>query len=106
MPEIEPLMKQTPSHDRHNPDILRFMPKNLKRVVEDGCSSGALARAYTAENQGCEYIAIEIDPEYAERARACCGSVICADVETMSDATFVSLFPSDCWIFGDSVEHL
>lgn len=106
MPEIEPLMKQTPSHDRHNPDILRFMPKNLKRVVEVGCSSGALARAYTAENQGCEYIGIEIDPEYAERARASCGSVICADVETMSDATFVSLFPSDCWIFGDSLEHL
>jgi SAM-dependent methyltransferase len=106
MPEIEPLMKQTPSHDRRNPDILRFMPKNLKRVVEVGCSSGALARAYTAENQGCEYIGIEIDPEYAERARASCGSVICADVETMSDATFVSLFPSDCWIFGDSLEHL
>jgi SAM-dependent methyltransferase len=106
MPEIESLMKQTPAHDHHNPDILRFMPKNLKRVVEVGCSSGALARAYSAENPGCEYTGIEIDPESAERARASCGSVICADVETMSDATFVSLFPSDCWIFGDSLEHL
>src|SRR5450631_1677815 len=103
---LESTMKQTPAHDRHNPDILRFMPKSLKRVVEVGCSSGALARAYTAENAGSEYIGIEIDPEYAERARASCSSVICGDIETMSDATFLSLFPSDCWIFGDSLEHL
>jgi hypothetical protein len=27
-------MKQTPAHDRHNPDLLRLMSKNLKRVVE------------------------------------------------------------------------
>jgi SAM-dependent methyltransferase len=99
-------MKQTPAHDRHNPDVLRLMPKNLKQVVEVGCSSGALARAYTAENPGCRYTGIEIDPEYAEQARAFCSSVICADVETMSDATFLPLFPSDCWVFGDSLEHL
>ena len=92
MPEIESLMKQTPAHDRHNPDVLRLMPKNLKRVVEVGCSSGALARAYTAENPGCEYTGIEIDPEYAERAKASCGSVICADVESMSEEAFLSLF--------------
>jgi SAM-dependent methyltransferase len=106
MPEIESLMKQTPAHDRHNPDVLRLMPKNLKRVVEVGCSSGALARAYTAENLGCEYTGIEIDPEYAERAKASCASVICADVESMSEEAFLSLFPSDCWVFGDSLEHL
>ena len=56
-------MKQTPAHDRHNPDVLRLMPKNLGRVVEVGCSSGALARAYTAENPGCEYTGIEIDAD-------------------------------------------
>jgi SAM-dependent methyltransferase len=99
-------MKQTPAHDRHNPDVLRLMPRNLKRVVEVGCSSGALARAYTAANPGCEYTGIEIDPEYAEQARAFCAAVICADVETMSDDAFVPLFPSDCWVFGDSLEHL
>src|ERR1700674_3468260 len=92
MPGIESLMKQTPAHDRHNPDVLRLMPKNLKRVVEVGCSSGALARAYTAENPGCEYTGIEIDPEYAERAKASCGSVICADVESMSEEAFLSPF--------------
>ncbi|MDQ6916971.1 MAG: methyltransferase domain-containing protein [Pseudomonadota bacterium] len=99
-------MKQTPAHDRHNADILRFMPKDLARVVEVGCSSGALARAYTAENPRCDYTGIEIDPDYAELARRACRSVICADVELLPDDAFGSLFPSDCWIFGDSLEHL
>ncbi len=72
------------------------MSKSLKRVVEVGCSSGALARAYIAENPGCEYTGIEIDAEYAEQAKTFCSSVICANVETMSESTFLSLFPSDC----------
>ena len=63
-------MKQTPAHDIYNnPDVLRLMPKDLQRVVEVGCSSGALARAPIAENLGCEYIGIEIDPEYASGCR-------------------------------------
>jgi cyclopropane fatty-acyl-phospholipid synthase-like methyltransferase len=62
-------MKQTPAHDRHNRDLLRLMSKNLKRVVEVGCSGGTLARAYIAENPGCEYTGIKIDAEYAERAK-------------------------------------
>lgn len=61
-------MKQTPAHDRQQPRR-SAVDANLGRVVEVGCSSGALARAYTAENPGCEYTGIEIDPEYAERAK-------------------------------------
>jgi SAM-dependent methyltransferase len=99
-------MKQTPAHDIYNPDVLRLMPKDLQRVVEVGCSSGALARAYISGNLGCEYIGIEIDPEYAERAATICSSTICADVETLDEKTFASLFPSDCWVFGDALEHL
>jgi SAM-dependent methyltransferase len=99
-------VRQTPAHDQYNADILQLMPKALARVVEVGCSSGALARAYTADNSGCDYTGIEIDPEYAERARPYCGSVLCDNIESMSNASFDSLFPSDCWIFGDSLEHL
>lgn len=99
-------MKQTPAHDEHNPDLLRLMPKNLRRVVEVGCSRGALARAYSEVNPVCEYIGIEIDSEFADHARAFCSSVICEDVEQISEGVFLSLFPSDCWVFSDSLEHL
>lgn len=100
------MMEQTPAHDHFNPDLLNVMPRNLGRVVEVGCSNGGLARAYINENLACEYTGIEIDPAYAERARASCSSVICADIESISETVFASLFPSDCWIFGDSLEHL
>jgi len=82
------------------------IPANLKRVIEVGCSRGALARAYREANTACEYVGIEIDRESADHARAFCSSVICEDIEQIDEAVFASLFPSDCWIFADSLEHL
>lgn len=46
-------MKQTPAHDNYNPDLLGLMPSNAKIIVEGGCSSGALARAYKVINTAC-----------------------------------------------------
>ncbi len=99
-------MKQTPVHDNFNAALLRLMPKDLKRVVEIGCSSGALARAYKAINSNCDYLGIEIDPDYAELSRKTCSLVICGNIEHLDDEQFQQLFPSDCWIFGDVLEHL
>jgi hypothetical protein len=99
-------MKQTPLHDNFNPDVLKIMPKDLKRIVEVGSSSGALARAYRNINPACEYIGIEIDLDYAEASRNSCTEVICENVESIGDEAFAKLFPSDCWIFGDALEHL
>jgi hypothetical protein len=75
-------------------------------MVEVGCSSGALAKAWRRINPDCEYIGVEIDPGFAEIARASCSQVICANLEQLDDAGFAELFPSDCWIFGDVLEHL
>lgn len=99
-------MQQTPLHDNFNPDILRIMSKGMKRVVEVGSSSGALAQAYRTENPACEYIGIEIDPEYAKISAKVCTEVICGNIESLGDDVFMKLFPSDCWVFGDALEHL
>ncbi len=99
-------MKQTPAHDQHNPDLLRMIPDGLKKIVEVGCSRGALARAYLQKNPGCDYVGMEIDADSAQFASRICRSVICADVEAMTDEAFAALAPLDCWIFGDSLEHL
>lgn len=100
------MMQQTPVHDIHNPDILKFMPPDLRRVVEVGCSSGALAKAYKAVNPACEYIGLEIDADYAELSRRHCTQVLCGSIERLEDREFEALFPSDCWIFADVLEHL
>lgn len=99
-------MEQTPIHDNFNPDLLRFLPPGMKRVVEVGSSSGALARAYRETNPGCEYIGIEIDPAYVEASKRHCSDVICGNVEHLEDDVFGRLFPADCWVFGDALEHL
>jgi SAM-dependent methyltransferase len=99
-------MQQTPAHDFFNGDLLELMPKNCQRIVEVGCSTGALARAYLANNPGCNYVGVEIDTDYAAAARGVCAEVIAGDVEDMPAETFDRLFTSDCVVFGDTLEHL
>lgn len=82
------------------------MPNNLSRVVEVGCSSGSLAKAYVGVNPDCQYTGIEIDAEYAEVARQFCSEVVLGNIEHFDEESFFRLFPSDCWIFADVLEHL
>jgi len=99
-------MKQTPLHYNANLDILALMPRDARRIIEVGCSSGSLAHEYKKLNPQCEYIGIEIVPEFAEVARASCDQVVLGNIEHLEDELFASLFPSDCWIFADVLEHL
>jgi len=99
-------MKQTPAHDFFNDDLLAFIPRDCWRVVEVGCSTGALARAYLRINPACRYIGVEIDRDYADAARKICAEVVVGDVEQMPAERFESLFACDCVIFGDILEHL
>jgi SAM-dependent methyltransferase len=82
------------------------MDRTFTTVVEVGCSRGALARVYRTEHPETHYVGLEIDPENARLARVHCTRVISGDVENLSQAEWESLFPSDCWVFGDSLEHL
>ncbi|HEX6136170.1 MAG TPA: class I SAM-dependent methyltransferase [Casimicrobiaceae bacterium] len=82
-------MKQTPLHHNANADILALVPLDARRIIEVGCSSGSLAREYKKLNRQCEYIGIEIDPAYAEAARAWCDQVIVDNIEHLEDDIFV-----------------
>jgi SAM-dependent methyltransferase len=96
---------QTPVHEQHNPDLLRLVPPTARRIVEVGCSSGALAREYRKLNPSCHYVGIEVVPDYAKLARRHCDAVLELDIEGL-DAAAVGEFAADCWIFGDTLEHL
>lgn len=103
---IHEKMNQTPIHDQHNPDLLRLIPVDAKRIFEVGCRSGALAKAYRELNPHCEYIGTEIDSNYAEIARRHCNHVIVGDIEKILDQIHISQGAFDCWIFGDVLERL
>jgi SAM-dependent methyltransferase len=99
-------MKQTLAHNDHNPDLLRFMPPDARRIVEVGCSSGVLAREYKKRNPGVFYTGIEIEPEYANMAREHCDVVLDTNIETVDDDMLNNDLAADCWVFGDVLEHL
>lgn len=99
-------MKQTPIHEHHNPDLLKVLP-SVGRVVEVGCSSGALARAYKLLNPASRYIGIEIDTDYAYAAKMHCDEVIVGDIQSLLEATDCNQnLYGDCWVFGDTLEHI
>ena len=102
----EYLMDQTPSHEQHNPDLLALIPRDAKKLVEVGCSSGALAREYKKINKNCHYMGVEVVPEYARLAERHCDSVVELDIEDVDEQALHKDFSCDCWIFGDALEHL
>lgn len=104
-PRFDP-MKQTPAHTEVNLDVLALIPLHSRRIVEVGCMHGALAQAYRAKNPDVNYLGIDIDADYAQAAAEHCTSSMAANIETLDDAEFAKLFPSDCWIFADCLEHL
>ena len=99
-------MKQTPIHEIHNAELLNLIPINAKKIIEIGCSSGALAREYKKINANCEYIGIEIMTDYGDLAQRYCDRVIIGDVESFPATFFSDNSDVDCWIFADVLEHL
>ncbi|MDB6082428.1 MAG: methyltransferase protein [Gammaproteobacteria bacterium] len=99
-------MEETPAHEQHNPDLLRLIPADARTVVEVGCSSGALAREYKKLNPACRYVGVEVMPKYAQLAQRHCDTVFELDVEGVTEEAFRASLVGDCWVFGDSLEHL
>lgn len=99
-------MKQTPAHENHNPDLLKFIPNSCSKLIEIGCSSGALAKAYKEKKPTAHYVGVEIDSDYAEMAQRYCDESLSMNIENATDAFFKKYSDRDCWIFGDTLEHL
>lgn len=98
-------VQQTPVHEHHNPDLLNMMPAGAKRLIEIGCSSGALARAYKALNPACHYLGVEIDADYATLAKRFCDDCLTQDLESAPATFWERMSDRDCWVFGDTLEH-
>jgi len=99
-------MEQTPVHEQHNPDLLAIIPAQSKNLVEIGCSSGALAREFKKISPDCHWLGVEIDLKYAEMAKRYCNKITVLDIEMAPDEFWEETKNSDCWIFGDTLEHL
>lgn len=99
-------MKQTPIHEIHNNEVLRLIPNTSKKVIEIGCSSGALAREFKRKHPGVHWIGVEIDPDYAELAKRYCDTTLVANLDEFNKDFYVTYSDCDCWVFADVLEHL
>lgn len=99
-------MTQTPVHENHNPQLLTLIPTFSKKLIEIGCSSGALARAFKLNNVDIDWIGVEIDEQYADLASRYCDKSIVSDIDRWNQADYEQFSDRDCWVFGDVLEHL
>lgn len=99
-------MKQTPAYDIVNEELLSLIPAKSRRVVDVGCMVGSLARATRQRFPHVHYTGLDINADYALQAAKHCNEAFQCDIESIGDGLWDKLFPSDCWIFGDCLEHL
>lgn len=85
------------------PDLARFVPEGLGRVLELGCGAGAFGAALKAMGVK-EVVGIERSPEAALAARQRIDRVVLADIER--DALELPPDAFDCLVCNDVLEHL
>lgn len=99
-------MEQTPIHEFHNPDLLKLIPTASRKLIEIGCSSGSLAREFKKTAPDADYLGVEIDANYANLAKRFCNDVLVLNIENADERFWSKVGDRDCWIFGDTLEHL
>ena len=90
------------AYENPRPEVVALVPPAARRVLDLGCSSGALGAAVKAR-QPAEVVGIEIDPAYVRDATPRLDRVICAPLEDV-DTTGLGTF--DCLVAADVLEHL
>ncbi|MEA2272887.1 MAG: hypothetical protein QOI98_1595, partial [Solirubrobacteraceae bacterium] len=72
-------------HSYENPrlPVQALVPRDARRILDLGCSSGALGEALKAR-QPAEVVGVELEPDYAADAERRLDRVIVADVEELA----------------------
>lgn len=91
-------------YETARPDVLRRVPPTARRILDLGCSSGALGVAIK-RRQAASVVGVELDPAYAAVARAGLDRVAVCDVGAFV-AERPPEAPFDCLICADVLEHL
>lgn len=97
------------AYENPRPDVQSMVPRAARRILDLGCSSGALGAGLRATAPR-EIVGLELDPVYAERARARLDRVEVVDLEellaTPGSARELVGDGFDCVVAADVLEHL
>jgi trans-aconitate methyltransferase len=92
-------------YETARPDIQSHVPTGARRILDLGCSSGALGAALKVR-QDAVVVGVEMVEDYAREAADRLDRVIVADAETFAAGELPEEAPFDCLICADVLEHL
>lgn len=92
-------------YETARPDVQALIPRTARRVLDLGCSTGALGAALKARN-GAFVCGIECDRGYAWQAQRKLDRVIIANAEECLSLLRPDEPPFDCLVAADVLEHL
>jgi len=95
------------AYENPRPEVQALVPREARRILDLGCSSGAVGAALKAR-QDAEVVGVELDPDYARDARERLDRVVEAELEALAerDDLEAELGRFDCLLAGDVLEHL
>lgn len=99
------LTKFNPAYIGMRNDILRLIPANISKILDVGCSIGALGKQIK-ENSVTEVTGIEIDPVMGAIAEKNLDKVLIGDIERLDLSEYFDIAYFDCIILSDIIEHL
>jgi 2-polyprenyl-3-methyl-5-hydroxy-6-metoxy-1,4-benzoquinol methylase len=97
--------RRTTGYETPRPDVMAHVPPSAKRILEVGCSSGALGEAIK-RRQAATILGVEIDPDYGRDARDRLDRVVIAEAESFLAGREPPEAPFDCLVAADVLEHL
>jgi 2-polyprenyl-3-methyl-5-hydroxy-6-metoxy-1,4-benzoquinol methylase len=95
------------AYENPRPDVQELVPHSARRILDLGCSSGAVGSALK-ERAGATVIGVEYDPELAATARERIDQVVEGDLEELfADGPPEAIGTGfDCIVCADVLEHL
>ena len=88
------------------PDIVDAVPASAVRILDVGCSNGAVGAALKAAVGTRMVVGIDADDSLLAEARVSLDHVIKADLNDFSYSRVFAQDAFDCLIFADVLEHL
>lgn len=88
------------------PEIVRRLPRGVRRLLDVGCGSGSVSAAVRRENPGIEITGIEHQSSAADRARGRIDRVITGDASAALRELARENARFEAFLFADVLEHL
>jgi SAM-dependent methyltransferase len=98
---------RTASYTYVRTDVSALVPASARRILDLGCSNGALGAHLKFLVPERAVTGVELDPAFAAEARTRLDAVVCGNLETLPiDEVLAPRGPFDCVICADVLEHL